>query len=160
MGLKVAIKKTELVILQSQRCIKELEMEIQGANIRSVNVCKYLGVYLNRGMNMTQHVTAIAQKGLQVIGSLMKIMPRMTGPTASKRRLISTVVISTLLYAAPTWSSALKYQKYEDLLNKTIRKLALLICSAYRTSPNTAIQVIAKLPPIKLLVIEIEKRNS
>ena len=65
---------------------------------------------------MTAHVRVAVQKALQKQAALARIMPRVGGPSSSKRRVLATVVQSVILYGAPAWEVALKYQKYVRLL--------------------------------------------
>jgi len=102
---------------------------------------------LNKGLS---HIKRSTERALKVLSAMSRIMPRVGGPRSAKRRLLTNVALLTLLYAAPVWNEAIQYKKYEHLLEKVNRKMALLITAAYRTAPTTAILVLADVPPVAL----------
>ncbi|XP_066247232.1 uncharacterized protein [Euwallacea similis] len=66
---------------------------------------------------------------------------------------------SVLLYAAPVWQTELykstkKYKKYDAILERAYRSLALWVASAYRTAPTAAVLALAKIPPVRIRVKE------
>ncbi|RZF36120.1 hypothetical protein LSTR_LSTR007194 [Laodelphax striatellus] len=69
------------------------------------------------------------------------------GPKTSKRRLIASTVGSAVLYAAPVWEGALKFQRTSLILGRIGRRLAMRITAAYRTISKDAAHVIAGTPP-------------
>ncbi|KAJ8956199.1 hypothetical protein NQ318_020752 [Aromia moschata] len=81
-------------------------------------------------------------------------MPNINGPSAGKRKLLSAVTHSIILYAAPIWHNATRYKKYENMLKKAQRKVVTRICSAYRTISTVAALVISGTPPIRLQIKE------
>ncbi|XP_057663057.1 uncharacterized protein LOC130898015 [Diorhabda carinulata] len=81
-------------------------------------------------------------------------MPKREGPSSSKRKLLSAVAHSIMLYAAPVWQESLKHLKYRSMFLKIQRKLAIRICSAFRTVSTEAILVLAGIILIDLLVNE------
>lgn len=89
-----------------------------------------------------------------MINSLQRITTKISGPSAAKKRLLACTVLSVVLYAAPAWSKALKYNFYCSKLERVSRRLSICIIAAYRTAPTTALQTLAGLPPIDLLVKE------
>ncbi|KAJ8983333.1 hypothetical protein NQ317_003138 [Molorchus minor] len=89
-------------------------------------------------------------------------MPRIGGPSDTKRRLLYNVVVSTILYGAEIWHGAMRVRLYRETLEKAQRKMLLGIVGAYRTTSTEALQVIAGLPPIDLIAEErgrIYKKN-
>ncbi|XP_017772423.1 PREDICTED: uncharacterized protein LOC108559604 [Nicrophorus vespilloides] len=77
------------------------------------------------------------------------------GPKSSKRRLLG-LVAQSMLYAAPIWEQAMTILSYKKELETVQRRGAIRICSAYRTISRDAVQVIAGVPPIELLVLQRE----
>lgn len=154
MGLKIAAQKTEIVLLQGRRLVKSIKINVGTTEVESIRTVKYLGVFLNKDMSMTDHVMNVTKKAAIMTNLVMRLMPRLGGPKARSRRLIASAVISVILYAAPTWQRCLKYKRYRGLLTRTNRKIAIGIASAYRTVSAEAIEVITGLPPLDLLVNE------
>ncbi|KAJ8967336.1 hypothetical protein NQ317_007981 [Molorchus minor] len=67
-------------------------------------------------------------------------MPRIGGPSDTKRRLLYNVVVSTILYGAEIWHGAMRVRLYRETLEKAQRKMLLGIVGAYRTTSTEALQ--------------------
>lgn len=48
----------------------------------------------------------------------------------------------------------MKHRAHENTMETINRKLALMVTGAYRTSPTAAILVLAKIPPVRIMVEE------
>lgn len=82
-------------------------------------------------------------------------MPNVGGPTASKRLLLTTVVRSKLLYAAPVWTTAaIKTAKNRGMLDRALRPTALRTIRAYRTVSTNGAFFLAGVPPDDLQASE------
>lgn len=88
------------------------------------------------------------------------IMPNVGGSRASKRKVLSSVIHSQLLYAAPVWSEATKSKRLYKLLTRVQRGMSIRVASAYRTISADAAGVIAGIPPIELLARERASKYS
>lgn len=152
--LQVEKTKTEAVILYGARSLKSLRFEIDDVIIETRNSLKYLGVHFGKDGNMMEHVKQTITKCEKTTMALSRLMPNIGGPTSSRRKILATVCHSVILYAAPIWGGVLRYQKYRNMLISMQRKMAIRVASAYRTISAEAIQVIAGLTPIDLLVEE------
>lgn len=84
-----------------------------------------------------QAVSAAATASTKAIGRLMS---NVSSPSAVKRKLLSTVVTTRLLNAAPVWAtSASKHEINREILARAQRLTALRITRCYwhlRPSPN------------------------
>lgn len=154
MELCIESTKTEMVIMEGRRTVLNMEICIEGVIIKSAEYAKYLGVYIDKNMRMTTHVKMIKEKANKITKALMSILPKVGGPSSSKRALLRSAVISTITYAAPAWIEAIKYKKYVLELERLTRKLAILSVSAYRTVSGVAVLAVAGLPPIELTLRE------
>ncbi|XP_066908880.1 uncharacterized protein [Halyomorpha halys] len=81
-------------------------------------------------------------------------MPNVEGPKESSRRLLATVVPSTMLYAALIWKEAMVTKSHRRQMVSVYRRVCLRTVSAFRTVSNEAVCVIARMPPVELLVEE------
>ncbi|XP_070142107.1 uncharacterized protein [Drosophila kikkawai] len=88
------------------------------------------------------------------------MMANTRGPRQHSRRLISTVVTSTLLYAAPIWSEAMLVASYSRQCRTVYRRCALRISSCFCTVSEEAALVVAGSIPIDLLAAERRTGNS
>lgn len=135
---------------------------MQGHEVATKKSIKYLGVLFDKDMKMRKHVIHSVSRADQVTGKLTRLLPRVKGPRSSKRRVLNLAVESILLYAAPIWIRAIKFQKYKDLLTRVQRRMAIRICRAYKTISTPAVQLIAGTIPIDLLAeerVELHKRG-
>jgi len=69
----------------------------------------------------------IREKTLKTAAAVKLIMPNIVGPKPSKRKLLTTIVHSQLLYAAPVWCSLLVFKNHKLLLAGLQRSMALKI---------------------------------
>nr|CAI5859878.1 unnamed protein product [Callosobruchus analis] len=81
-------------------------------------------------------------------------MPIVGGPKSSKRRVMSSVCNSIMLYAAPIWETALAKTKLRQRVVAVSRKISIRISCAYRTVSAAASHVVAGTPPLDLLARE------
>lgn len=60
-----------------------------------------------------------AEKGERVISGLSRMVPNVGGPKEKKKRLLTAVVHSVLLYGAPSWAEVSQYiPSYAAKLNR------------------------------------------
>ena len=152
--LEVAHDKTEVVLLSGRRRLKEITVTMGDSNIRSRKSLKYLGVYFGKDLRMSEHVRLTTMRAGDVASKLCRLMPNIGGPRSSKRRILGGVINSIILYGASIWGGALKHQKYRVMLLQVQRRVALRVCTAYRTVSTDAALVAAGLIPIDLMVEE------
>lgn len=108
-------------------------------------------------MKMREHVKQVSQKWHQLINRLAGITSKVSGPGQSKRKLLASAVLSTLLYAAPVWRKAIEKVSYLKILEKVNRRVAIMVSAAYSTVSTEADQLTAGIPPIDLQIIERER---
>ena len=91
---------------------------------------KYLGVQLDRRLIFGKHLQIATAKAIQCGANLTRLMPNIGGPRDAKRRLVVSVVLLKLLYAAPVWANALQNHAIQRKLFSAQRSVALKIVSA------------------------------
>ena len=154
LGLELAAQKTEAVILAGRRLYTNDMIRVGEADILTKPWIRYLGVVIDKDARMTKHVENVAAKAAKYATNIARILPNTKGPREARRRIYAGVALSVILYAAPTWSKALNFKKYEATLERVNRTLAIRVARAYRTVSLEAILVIASMPPLSLLVRE------
>lgn len=152
--LDLAPQKTEAVLLTTKRKISPIAFNIQGTAVSPKNAVKYLGIWLDAKLVFAEHIKKTVEKAERTVTALSIIMPNIGGPRASKRRILSSVVHSQLLYGAPIWHKATENKKLLQRLASVQRKMSIRVCSAYRTISTEGVGVIAGIPPIDLLAKE------
>ncbi|XP_008181917.1 uncharacterized protein LOC103309097 [Acyrthosiphon pisum] len=82
-------------------------------------------------------------------------MPNVRSPCQWKRRLLSSVVESQLLYAAPIWATQVsKIARTTANLIRPQREAALRVIRAYRSVSDEASLLLARMPPVDLMALE------
>lgn len=150
--LRIAPEKTEVVLLRSKRNCKEIETRVEGVEVKSKESAKYLGVLFDRNVRMVVQIKKASEKAEKIILSLSRLMPNISGPENDKRKILASVVYSTLLYGAPVWGSVLRWNKYINLMERVQRKVMIRMCRSYRTVSTRALQVLSGTLPIELMV--------
>jgi len=156
--LSLSVEKTEAIILTNKRGYERPDFRIRGTSIEIKDQIRYLGIELHRVLGFRAHIEAAASKALSTSQALSKIMPNVGGSGQQKRRLMSTVVLSKLLYAAPIWSVALVFDRNIQSILRPQRTIALRTAMAYRTVSTAAIMVVAGVVPAHLLAWERTER--
>jgi len=119
---------------------------------------RYLGVWLDDRLSFGHHAAETAAKAARKMYALQRLMPRVGGPTESRRRLLAAVVDSTILYGAPAWAHRLRADKAWRALEAVRRRAAIAVSSAYRTVSNEALFVITRRPPVRIAAKEREDK--
>lgn len=153
-GLEMAIHKTEAVLVTDRRNFSYPHIEIGDVTIPWTNQMTYLEVELDRRLSFKARMSKLAAKGANVCSRLSRLMPNIDGPSNIKRRLLSGVTLSKMLYASPVWAHVMEKPSYRGNAASVHRCSALRIASAYRTVSDNAILVISETPPIDLLATE------
>ncbi|XP_060536260.1 uncharacterized protein LOC132708142 [Cylas formicarius] len=101
---------------------------------------------------MGAHIRAVTEKANKAFNNISRLLPKVNGPRESTRRILCSVVTSILLYGASIWEQSVEKKVYKRILSSVQRRVAIRVSEAYRTTSNKALMVIARIPPINLLV--------
>lgn len=153
-GFKLSIHKTEAVLITERRVFNWPDLVINGQEIKWSKSVTYLGMKLDERLTFTDHINMVVGKAASTAASLARLMPNVGGPREQKRRLLSGVVHAKLLYAAPIWADAMDSGVNRRKLLSIQRRSALKVIAAYRTVSESAVLVLASIPPIDLQVRE------
>ncbi|XP_057654749.1 uncharacterized protein LOC130893006 [Diorhabda carinulata] len=137
MDLRIAVDKTEIIILRAPRATRDqIHFGVGGQTISPNKTVRYLGVNLDDRMTFSKHVEAAVAKAEERTSALPKILPNEGGLGSQRRRVTLEVIHSIILYGAP-------------------------VCRAYRTVSAIALHLIAGAIPIHVIVdgrVKIHKR--
>lgn len=100
-----------------------------------------------------KHAEMVAGRAAETVRQLGYLMPNIGGPREKSRRLLSCVITSRLLYAAPFWAESMSAKGWRKLAT-VHRRSQLRVASCYRTVSYEAAAVISGIPPISLLAKE------
>lgn len=158
LGLCVATEKTEAIMLASKRKKRTVTVSVKGQDILTTESAKYLGVWISRDLNLGCHMKETAQKADMAALALSRVMPNQGGPGQNVRLMLARGVLSILLYAAPAWFDGISSQEQLGDLQRAARRAVLRVCSGYRSISYPAAEVIAGIPPARLLAMECFER--
>lgn len=143
-GLQLAHSKTEAVVLTAKWAYREPDLYSGGVRIPVKRDVRYLGVRLDSRLTFTKHVRAVSSSAVASARALARIMPNVGGPSATKRKLLASVITSKILYAAPVWAPrAVKFRVNKEALARAQRVAALRITRCYRTVSTAAATLLA-----------------
>lgn len=159
-NLTLAEQKTEAVLITSRKKIEYINVKVGEQTIRSKPYIKYLGVILDNKLNFKPHVEHVTKKASKVQMTIARMLPNIGGPKPARRILLSKVVSSAILYAAPVWADALAIKETKRRVTSVYRRSALRTISGYRTVSDEAAFVISGMIPIDILADEMKRVYS
>ncbi|KAL4083690.1 hypothetical protein QTP88_029006 [Uroleucon formosanum] len=152
-GLKLAVHKSEVVVITRKRKNNDIKVTIKGTQIKSSRSIKYLGIQIDDKMMYTEHGRTVATKAGNTLNNLARIMPNLSAARQKRRRLLAGVIQSHLLYGAEAWAEDMSQEGWKQL-GRVQRKAALRVACAYRTVSKEAIMVVSGIIPIDILALE------
>lgn len=152
--LNMAEHKTEIVYLTGRKKMMKNSKEFKELESMNRTSVKYLGVHLDKNLSFGTHIIRTTEKAKKTITNLAKLMPRIKGPSTSKRKVIASVVTSQLLYGSEIWAEVTKMELYKRMLLSVQRTIAIRVVRGYRTISTNAALAIAGMIPIHLLAQE------
>ena len=93
--------KRKAVLISARKIVEKMEVTVGESRIESKRAIKYLGVIIDDRLNFKEHVKYIGEKASVTQRALVRMMANIGGPGPFKRRIISAVVTSIMLYACP-----------------------------------------------------------
>ena len=143
--------------MTSRKATETITIVVGDCGITSKPSLKYLGVQIDARLRFDEHLEIAGVKAARVTSALARIMPNIGGPRQSRRKLLSSVVSSTILYAAPIWSQAMEVFSYSRQIRSTYRRASFRVAGAFRTVSYEAVYVITGMSSIELVVEERTK---
>ena len=101
----------------------------------------------------------IGEKASVTQRALTRMMANIGGPGPFKRRIISAIVTSIMLYACQIWSEALFVGTTSRILSSVYRLSAIRRVSGFRTVSDEAVLVLAKAITIDILANEMRRSS-
>ncbi|RXF70349.1 hypothetical protein EKK70_17640, partial [Desulfovibrio sp. DS-1] len=159
LGLRLAVEKTTAAVFGCGVWKTAPRIRLAGQTVETAETLKYLGItFSTKGSLFGAHLRGAALKAGRVMSSLGRLMPNVGGPREPRRRLLTGVVQSVLLYGAPTWAHTLCWDKPALAAMAAVhRRAAIRRVCAYRTVSHDAAVVVARTPPIDLLATERQR---
>lgn len=125
-GIKLANSKTEAVMLTEKWAYRQPNVFSAGHHVRLLRSVKYLSVTLDSKLTYTQYIKAASPSAIKAVKTVGRPVTNVDGPSVSKKRLLTNVAISKLLYAALIWTrTGLQYQINRRTLDRALRPVTL-----------------------------------
>lgn len=152
LDLRIATEKMEAIWFSGGRSLRApTSVVLQEETIAIGRTLKYLGVLFDRRVTFKTHLETNKARG--VMRALGRLIPNMRGPGEHKRRLYMMTTLSVVLYASPVWAESFGLRvAYRGQLAALQRSLALRVIRGYRTVSFVAATLLARIPPIPLMV--------
>lgn len=157
-GLEIAMDKSRFLMFTGKRQLESPLITLNGQAIAEAHSVKYLGITLDKSCRFTQHIINVCNKAEIMTKSLNVIMSNKRAPRPSKRRVIASTVVSSILYAVPVWWPSVEIKRNLRRLTGVHRRLLLGVVSAYRTVSYEALCVLSGVPPIDLMALSRVER--
>jgi retron-type reverse transcriptase len=164
-GMEFAPEKSELLHLTRARAAPTTPIRLDDQTITPVQEARFLGVWVDRKLKWTGHLTAIKRKFATQQFALTRLAASAWGCTLLRAREIYTKVIrSAVAYGAGVW-----HYPSEQRVKGIARKLATMqsqclrvVAGAYRATPVRFLEVETATPPLDLYlnkwVADFERR--
>ena len=105
--LSLNLDKTKLMIFhRQQKRVKELNITINGTNIKRVQSFNFLGITISESMSWANHLLFIKKKISKVIGILYRL--KNTFPSEVLKTLYKSLVLSYINYVLLLWGVEVK----------------------------------------------------
>lgn len=153
-SLSLAANKTVTVLLIQKWRYRVPQLRVSGYPIAFQNSIMYL-VELDRWFAFCRHSVLVLGASPTSAVAILRLMPNVRGPSASKSKFFLSVVHSKILYACSIWApEALRFGFYRQALVTAQRTAVLRIIWAYRTVLDKVTLLLARAPPVDLLALE------
>lgn len=113
--LNLAAQKTEAVMMTRKKGYRRPLFKVGGQQITTKKSLRYLGVEIDSGRRFKVHEQTVGAKAMKTAQALSMILPNIGGSTTAKMQLLSSVVHSQILYAAPIWEPLIHCRADSDI---------------------------------------------
>lgn len=145
LGLGLAVHKTQVVACTRKRAKSLPVIVLRGERIALRGNIEYLGLEIDKRLSFESQVEATGPKALRVPTQLTRLMSNVGGPRESRRKLLTSVAHSVLLYASPAWGHKLEAPGGRNIMIRAQRMACMRQICAYKTISAAAS------PPVDLV---------
>lgn len=121
-------------------------------------VIRWLGFFIDRRLNFKDHVSRMKRKALSVLGRLRILANTVRGISTSHGRLLyQACVLPILTYGSTLWFTGRNQKGLVQVLSVAQNKALVWILGAFRTSPIPAMEHLASIQPIPILLARLNR---
>jgi hypothetical protein len=161
--LKLSASKSKIMVNRSPpRCHnRDLNVKVDGKSLQTVKVMKYLGVHIDHKLTFTPHIEKICEKARRIIFALgRKTFITWNIPIAeSLHTIYRCCIIPIMAFGSEVWAHRLHITKIRTKLNSIYGLASKLIIQGYRSVSNEAAGVIAGIPPLDLVLAQVNYKK-
>lgn len=153
---KMRLSESKCVyIMMKGKLSRDPTVKIGCRNIKRNRQVKYLGVILDDIGNFTEHVKHIVAKGKIIFHGLKKMSRRNWDiNTASLRAIYWGAVVPIVTYGVSVWCEKVNHSHNKRSLGSLNALCAKVIGNMYMSVANEAAEVLARVPPLDLTILE------
>lgn len=156
--MKLAEDKTNYMMLKGLLKRNPL-IKINGKSIKRVQSAVYLGVTFSEGLLFSNHVKATTEKALAILNRLRFYTKKRWGnPTDSYKTIYNLAIIPIIEYGVAVWGNCITQVHNRRKIMSVYGSCTRLIMGSYASVSNEAAGVIAKQPPLDLILLERKAR--
>jgi len=147
-GLELAEHKTEAIVFTRRYKNNQMKVKCGNTIVSSGKSIKYLELTLE--LHYKEHAIQITTKTVDTCRQLGYILPNLDGASYKRRKQLSSVVTSRLLYGAPCWEKNMTTKAWKKL--ETVhRRMKIKTACGYRTVSHDAAGAVSSTAPLRLL---------
>lgn len=114
-GLSLSLHKCEAMIITNTTTRNNMNIMIDGHLVASSSCIKYLGIQIDGKWRFTEHAKAVASKAGKAVRGLSRILPNISAAKPTKRKLLSNVAHSVMLYGSSFWAQDMSASGWTEL---------------------------------------------
>ena len=148
--MKIAGQKTQLLVLSQWSRDSPVSIKVGGADVKSQQHLKLLGVTFDRLLHFGRHVADMRRKVQPRIAQLRRMTGRSWGLREQQLRTVANgYVRGAVEYAAATWFPAAS-ESHVDVVDRVTREVARVVTGCPRSTPVAPLIAEAGLPLARL----------
>jgi len=140
------------VMLVSRRKRKEpkaIKMYLNNKIQEQDTTIKCLGIIIDNKLKFKEHITYVAERCTKLIHNLSRSAKLTWGlKHESLKTIYEGAILPLLLYGAPVWIDAMKYEHNRQIYIRVRRLINIRMAKAYRTTSSEALCTLTGITPI------------
>jgi hypothetical protein len=153
--------KVMLISRRKRKEVKDIKIYLHNKPLEQVTTMKYLGIIIDNKFKFSEHISYAAEKCTKLIHSLSKSAKISWGLRHEALKTIyKAEILSLLLYGAPVWNEAMKYEYNKQKYIRVQRLMNVKIAKAFRTTSSEALCILAGTTPIIIKTEEVVKQYN
>ncbi|XP_061909335.1 uncharacterized protein LOC133653724 isoform X1 [Entelurus aequoreus] len=139
-GLRFSVGKTKVIHFTKRKVQNKIQIKLYGENIEEVQAFKYLGIWFDKNINWSTHISKIVEKIKKVLNIMRALRGKDWGADRQTLKAIYISLIRSVIdYGCIIYQSAAKtlLGKIDRIQSQALR----LCCGATKSTPVAALQV-------------------